>query len=137
MATVGRRLPFRPGAGSSFGLAFCKRELGCEPGESRRETDAKREGIAAAKWQCRVARGKRWAHIQMQRREAAPGGKKGSRLEGVDGHAEILEMRRQQLVAELKTRELEPEQLLAKERRLAGELGEAPSVPAEVRDEER
>lgn len=119
-----------------FSLFSRKQKLKKEREALRLEIEAKQAEVEEADRQCRVAWGKKWAYIQMQRKRLGMAGDGELPPEKIDGQAEVLEMRRQGFLAELKARERELGELLEKDRQLAKELGEEPIVQPEVDSED-
>lgn len=121
---------------SIFGL-FRKPMLRRELESVRHEIEGKRSQVAVAERECRKAWGKKWSYIHRQRRRHDGEREAGSGHEQLDGQSQVFEMRRQQCLMELKTREQELEGLLAREKRLAAELGDKSVGPPEEHGEKR
>ena len=103
----------------------------------RRTIEVKRADVAASEAECKKAWGKKWSYIQMQKRRYGSGVGEAAHAVETDGQAEVFEMRRRQCFDELKAKERELEELLARESALALEAGEKPITPPEEHGEKR
>lgn len=113
---------------SMLGVLFRKRKLRRELEELRSAVEAKRAEMVATEREQRIAWGKKWAYIHMQRRKQRAGNNGSPNAGEADGQTEVFEVRRQQCLVQLKALGQELEELLAKERQLAAESGEEPTA---------
>jgi hypothetical protein len=107
---------------------FPRRRLRRELEALRASIELKKAEVETSEREGRKAWGKKWSYIQMQRR-GRDSGEENAGASTNDAPAGVFEMRLKRAQAELKAREKELADLVARESALAAELGEEPITP--------